>query len=90
MRDYSGDVPGASVLVVHNGKITFRKSYGMANLEHSVPVTPETKKLPGVMLAGSIAWLNCTKMVRLVPTKLFCVVAITMGVLLFMIGAIGL
>src|SRR6266568_230861 len=41
MRDYSGNVPGASVLVVHDGEIAFRKSYGMANLEHTA-ATPDT------------------------------------------------
>ena len=42
MRDYSGDVPGASVLVVHNGEIAFCKSYGMANLEEKIAATPDT------------------------------------------------
>jgi CubicO group peptidase (beta-lactamase class C family) len=42
MRDYSGEVPGASVLVVHNGEVAFRKSYGMANLEERIAATPET------------------------------------------------
>ena len=42
MRDYSGDVPGASVLVVRNGEIVFRKSYGMANLEEKTAAAPDT------------------------------------------------
>ena len=42
MRDYSGNVPGASVLVVRNGEVAFRKSYGMANLEERVAAAPET------------------------------------------------
>src|SRR5438270_6268651 len=42
MRDYSGDVPGASVLVVRNGEIAFRKSYGLANLEERIAAAPET------------------------------------------------
>ena len=42
MRDYSGDVPGASVLVVRDGRVLERKSYGMANLEEHVAATPET------------------------------------------------
>ncbi len=42
MRDYSGDVPGASVLVVRDGNIVVRKSYGLANLEEHVAATPET------------------------------------------------
>src|SRR5712692_9857088 len=42
MRDYSGDVPGASVLVVREGQVVFRQSYGMANLEERVASTPDT------------------------------------------------
>ena len=42
MRDYSGDVPGASVLVVLNGEVAFRKSYGMANLEERIAAIPAT------------------------------------------------
>ncbi|HEY2951294.1 MAG TPA: serine hydrolase, partial [Verrucomicrobiae bacterium] len=34
---------GAAVLVAQNGKILFEKGYGLANLEHRVPVTTETK-----------------------------------------------
>src|SRR6266576_255027 len=42
MRDYSGNVPGASVLVIHNGEIALRKSYGMANLEDQNAAAPDT------------------------------------------------
>jgi len=42
MRDYSGNVPGASVLVVRNGEVAFRKSYGVANLEERIAATPQT------------------------------------------------
>ena len=42
MRDYSGDVPGASVLVVRDGNVVLRKSYGMANLEEHVAARPNT------------------------------------------------
>lgn len=41
-------VPGCAVIVRHKGK-TFCKGYGMANLEHQVPVTPQT-----VFQSGSI------------------------------------
>jgi CubicO group peptidase (beta-lactamase class C family) len=37
------DAPGASVIVIQNGEVLHRKGYGMANIEHSVPNTPETK-----------------------------------------------
>jgi CubicO group peptidase (beta-lactamase class C family) len=36
------DVPGASVIVIQNGKILHNKGYGFANLEHNVPNMPET------------------------------------------------
>ena len=42
MRDYSGDVPGASVLVLRDGAAVVRKSYGMADLEAHVAATPAT------------------------------------------------
>lgn len=36
------DVPGASVAVVKDGQIVFRKGYGSANLEYGVPISHET------------------------------------------------
>jgi CubicO group peptidase (beta-lactamase class C family) len=42
LRDYSGNVPGASVIVVREGNVVFRKSYGMANLEEKIAATPST------------------------------------------------
>ena len=32
--------PGVAVLIVKDGKIAFEKSYGLANLEYAMPVTP--------------------------------------------------
>lgn len=43
-------IPGISLAVVRGGKISFLKSYGLANVEHKVPVKPET-----VFQSGSIA-----------------------------------
>ena len=40
MKAYAGDVPGASVLVVSNGKPLLRKAYGLSNLEERVAATP--------------------------------------------------
>jgi CubicO group peptidase (beta-lactamase class C family) len=40
---YTGDVPGASVIVVRNGEIVFRQSYGMANLEERIQATQQTQ-----------------------------------------------
>jgi CubicO group peptidase (beta-lactamase class C family) len=41
-RDYDGAVPGASVLVVRNGEVLFRKSYGLAEVEAGTKAAPET------------------------------------------------
>lgn len=42
MRDYSGDVPGASVLVLRDGEPLLRRGYGQADLEAHVAATPRT------------------------------------------------
>jgi len=42
MRDYQGDVPGASVLVIENGKSVVSRSYGRADLEARVAASPRT------------------------------------------------
>jgi CubicO group peptidase (beta-lactamase class C family) len=42
-------IPGISLAVLRAGKIAFLKSYGLANVEHLVPVKPET-----VFQSGSI------------------------------------
>lgn len=38
----SDDTPGASVAVVKDGAILYKKGYGMANLEYGIPNTPST------------------------------------------------
>lgn len=41
--DYSGPaVPGASVIVIREGRVIFRHAYGMADIEHHVPATTST------------------------------------------------
>lgn len=35
--------PGAAVLIAKDGKILFEKGFGLASVEHHVPITPETK-----------------------------------------------
>ena len=35
-------VAGISIAVARNGRIVFARGYGLANIEHSVGVTPET------------------------------------------------
>ena len=42
MRDYAGNVPGASVLVIQDGQAVVRRSYGMADLEAGVAATSHT------------------------------------------------
>ncbi len=43
MGDYAGrDRPGASVLIFRDGRSTFRKAYGMADLEESKAAAPDT------------------------------------------------
>jgi CubicO group peptidase (beta-lactamase class C family) len=36
------ETPGAAVLVIKNGVVVHKKGYGLANLEHKVPITSET------------------------------------------------
>ena len=43
MAPYDGtDRPGAAVAVVRGGEVVFARAYGMADLAHGVPNTPET------------------------------------------------
>lgn len=41
-RDFTGDAPGASVLVLRDGKVLLKKSYGFANLEAHRRAAPKT------------------------------------------------
>src|SRR6267378_2893261 len=42
-RDFDHpNAPGASVMVIHNGKPVFAKGYGLANLESKTPCTTNT------------------------------------------------
>ncbi|GAB5528025.1 MAG: hypothetical protein Roseis2KO_58970 [Roseivirga sp.] len=36
------ETPGASIAVIHKGKVLFKKGYGSANLEYDIPITPNT------------------------------------------------
>ncbi len=42
LRDYDGQVPGASVLVMRDGRQVLRRAWGMADLEAGVAATPRT------------------------------------------------
>lgn len=37
------DSPGAAVLIVERGRIILEKGYGLANLEHGIPITSSTR-----------------------------------------------
>ena len=37
------DSPGVAIAVVKGGQISVAKGYGMADLEHHVPITPKTQ-----------------------------------------------
>lgn len=39
---YNSKTSGVAVSVVKDGKIIFKKGYGMANLEYDIPITPNT------------------------------------------------
>jgi CubicO group peptidase (beta-lactamase class C family) len=39
---HSPDSPGAAVLVIDDGRVVHARGYGMANLEHGVPIRPDT------------------------------------------------
>jgi CubicO group peptidase (beta-lactamase class C family) len=41
-RWHTPESPGAAVLVMHRGETVHAKGYGMANLEHGVPIGPRT------------------------------------------------
>ncbi|MBA4125021.1 MAG: beta-lactamase family protein [Acidobacteria bacterium] len=36
------DCPGCALAVIDHGRIIYQKGYGMANLEHNIPITPTT------------------------------------------------
>jgi len=43
LQDYGrADAPGASVLVAQDGKVLYRKAFGLANLEERTPITTAT------------------------------------------------
>ena len=42
MKLYSAGSPGASLLVLRDGKPVVRRSYGLADVERHIPVTPNT------------------------------------------------
>lgn len=39
---YNSHTPGVAVAIVQNGKVVFKKGYGMADLSHNIAITPQT------------------------------------------------
>ena len=37
------DSPGAAIVVVKDGAVVYQRGYGYANLEHSIPITPQAR-----------------------------------------------
>jgi CubicO group peptidase (beta-lactamase class C family) len=44
------DSPGCALAIIRDGKIIYKKGYGMADLEHDVPITPQT-----IFYVGSVS-----------------------------------
>jgi CubicO group peptidase (beta-lactamase class C family) len=57
--DYAGSaVSGASVIVIRDGRVVFRRAYGMADLEHRIPATPTNYRLAS-LTSSSRPWRSC-------------------------------
>jgi CubicO group peptidase (beta-lactamase class C family) len=41
-KSYTSKTPGCAIAIIQNGALVFQKGYGMANLEYSIPVSPNT------------------------------------------------
>lgn len=44
------DTPGCALAIIKDGKIIYKRGYGMANLEHNIPITPQS-----VFYIGSVS-----------------------------------
>lgn len=61
----SEQIPGVAVMVRQNGRVIRSEGYGMANLEHNIPVTPQT-----VFQSGSVGkQFTATAVMMLVEQK---------------------
>ena len=54
MREF--EVPGAAVGVIHNGRVVFRKGFGVASTADSVPVSSSTMFNAGSISKSVTAW----------------------------------
>ena len=50
VKAYVGPAPGCAAAVSLNGEVVFEKAFGLADLEHNVPNTPQT-----IFESGSVA-----------------------------------
>jgi CubicO group peptidase (beta-lactamase class C family) len=41
-KAYTDKTPGCAVAIIKKGELIFQKGYGMANMEYSIPITPNT------------------------------------------------
>jgi CubicO group peptidase (beta-lactamase class C family) len=49
------NAPGAAVLVAQNGRVLFKKGYGLADVPHGIPITPRTQFCIGSITKQFIA-----------------------------------
>lgn len=57
-------IPGVAVAVIHNGKEVVAKGYGLANVEHDVPVTADT-----IFQSGSVGKQFTSAVIMLLAEK---------------------
>lgn len=43
LSEYNSLKPGLAITIIKDGKIDFKKGYGLANLDYDIPITPDTK-----------------------------------------------
>ncbi len=60
-------IPGLSLAVIKAGRITLAKGYGLANVEHQVPVKPET-----IFQSGSVGKQFTTSISAATTQKMNC------------------
>ena len=41
-KHYRSNEPGAAVMIINNGKLVYKKCYGITSLQHKVAITPKT------------------------------------------------
>ncbi len=63
-RDFDNTSPGCALSVIQDGEIIYSKGYGMADLEHNVPITPQT-----VFYIGSVSKQFVTFSILLLEEK---------------------